>query len=176
MSTAATPPKPSPSSTLSSSQISLSKAQREFVITILNEALATGLDLYSQIKASHWNVKGLQFYFLHTLFDELATELYLQMDDVAERAVTLGGTALGTVRQSARLSRLTELPLTSEPKTQQGLTVVGNLTDAYATYANLVRGWIDDCDAHGDADTTDLFTGLSRILDKRLWMLESHLK
>ncbi|MDH4379118.1 MAG: DNA starvation/stationary phase protection protein Dps [Vampirovibrionales bacterium] len=176
MSTATTPSKTSHSSTLSTSQLSLSKPQRESVITLLNEALTTGLDLYSQIKVAHWNVKGPQFYFLHTLFDELATELYAQMDDVAERAVALGGTAIGTVRQSARLSRLSELPITSDRETQEGLTVVSGLTEAYATYANLVLNWIDECDAHGDADTTDLFTGLSRLLDKRLWMLESHLK
>ena len=161
---------------ITATKLSLSKPQRETVITILNEALTTGLDLYSQIKVSHWNVKGPQFYFLHTLFDELATELYVQLDDVAERAVALGGTAIGTVRQSARLSRLSELTITSDRETQEGLTVVSGLTEAYATYANLVRNWIDDCDAQGDADSTDLFTGLSRLLDKRLWMLESHLK
>lgn len=82
---------------------------REKAIALLNQHLADGLDLYSQTKQAHWNVKGMQFHQLHELFDTLAEAIGEYIDLIAERATALGGTALG-VRMSAEASRLPEYP------------------------------------------------------------------
>src|SRR5262245_5831229 len=93
-----------------STQNDLSATVREKAIALLNQQLADTMDLYSQTKQAHWNVKGPTFIALHKLFDELAEGVLEYIDDTAERATALGGTAAGTVRLSAGASRLPEYP------------------------------------------------------------------
>src|SRR5574339_962489 len=88
----------------------LSEQTRRKVIVVLNQHLADALDLQLQAKQAHWNVKGPSFFSLHELFDKVAEELEGFIDEIAERAVALGGVARGTVRIAARSSRLNEYP------------------------------------------------------------------
>ncbi|WP_204137467.1 DNA starvation/stationary phase protection protein Dps [Halomicronema sp. CCY15110] len=149
----------------------LSASVREQVTAILNQSLAATLDLKTQTKQAHWNVKGKDFYQLHELFDEMAGELEEYVDMVAERVTALGGTALGTARMAAEQSILPEYPINAV----NGMDHVTALADRYAAYAKHVREAIDATDELGDADTADLYTEVSRTIDKRLWFLEAHL-
>src|SRR6476469_9944739 len=88
----------------------LAKQTRNKVIELLNARLADASDLKSQAKQAHWNVKGMNFFQLHELFDQVSTEMDPHVDDIAERITTLGGTALGTVRLAAQKSTLAEYP------------------------------------------------------------------
>jgi len=88
----------------------LSEAARKSNGESLNATLAEGLDLHSQIKVAHWNVKGMHFASLHPLFETFAVALAAFNDQVAERAVTLGAKAYGTARHVARVSSLPEYP------------------------------------------------------------------
>ncbi len=144
---------------------------RQKEVTILNQTLATTLDLKTQVKQAHWNVKGLNFYQLHELFDAMAGELEGYVDMVAERVTALGGVAIGTARIAAALSILPEYPYDAV----DGVVHVTALAERYALYAAHVRSAIDETGALGDADTADLYTEISRDIDKRLWFLESHL-
>src|SRR5687767_1157127 len=76
----------------------------------LNARLADGLDLHSQIKVAHWNIKGPQFASLHPLFESFAEGLAAHNDALAERAVTLGARAFGTARHVSRTSKLPDYP------------------------------------------------------------------
>jgi starvation-inducible DNA-binding protein len=145
--------------------------KREPIIALLNQQLADTFDLYSQTKQAHWNVKGMQFIQLHELFDKLATEVLDYVDTLAERATSLGGTALGTARMSADASRLPEYP-----DIVGGVESVQALVDRYAILAASSRAAIDTATEFGDADTADVFTEISRGLDKSLWFLEAHLQ
>ena len=144
---------------------------REKAIALLNQHLADASDLYSQTKQAHWNVKGMQFYQLHELFDKLAEEVEEYIDLIAERATALGGTALGTARMAAEASRLPEYP----GDAVDGRQHVEALTARFASLAKTSRAAIDAAAAFGDVDTSDLFTEVSRGLDKQLWFLEAHL-
>ncbi len=152
--------------------IDLDGETREQIITLLNQQLADTFDLYSQTKQAHWNVKGMQFIQLHELFDQLAGELLPYVDDMAERATTLGGTALGTARMASAASRLPEYPANAFGSQES----VAALVERYAALAASTRAAIDTSGNLGDADTADLFTGISRGLDKSLWFLEAHLQ
>ncbi len=149
----------------------LAPGVREKAIALLNQHLADSSDLYSQTKQAHWNVKGMQFYQLHELFDKLAEEVEEYIDLIAERATALGGTALGTVRMAAETSRLPEYPRDAVDGRQH----VEALTARFATLAKTTRAAIDAAASFGDVDTSDLFTEVSRGLDKHLWFLEAHL-
>jgi starvation-inducible DNA-binding protein len=152
--------------------IDLPAEVREQITTLLNQHLADTFDLYSQAKQAHWNVKGAQFFQLHELFDKLADEAQEYVDLIAERVTALGGTAAGTVRMSAAASRLDEYPL----DVSSGLSSVEALVSAYGSLAQTTREAIETSERAGDADTADLFTEVSRGLDKSLWFLEAHLQ
>ena len=154
-----------------STRIDLAEDVRAKVIELLNKTLAATLDLKTQTKQAHWNVKGTDFYQLHELFDEMAGELEEYVDMVAERATALGGTAMGTARIAASESILPEYPLDAVG----GIEHITALADRYSAYGKHVREAIDATDELGDADTADMYTEISRTIDKRLWFLEAHL-
>jgi starvation-inducible DNA-binding protein len=152
-------------------RIDIKEEVREQVTGFLNEILGSTLDLYSQIKQAHWNVKGKDFYQLHLMFDEFATEIIEYVDLVAERVTSLGATANGTVRQAANSSFLQEYP----HHAVDGKEHVAALADRYAAYGKVVRDGIDQMSELGDQDTADILTEISRTIDKRLWFIEAHL-
>lgn len=151
-------------------KIDISKDKRGKLVAILNQRLADAFDLRSQAKQAHWNVKGMNFIALHELFDRVATELEPMVDDIAERITTLGGTAVGTVRSAAQTSSLSEYPL----EITDGADHVDALSTVLADFGKKVRADIDETADIGDADTADLFTGVSRSIDKLLWFVEAH--
>src|SRR6516162_10353135 len=86
------------------------EATRVKVVELLNARLADCIDLQTQTKLAHWNVKGPNFIALHELFDEINEDVEDYVDDIAERAVQLGGIAEGTARMAAQRSSLGEYP------------------------------------------------------------------
>lgn len=153
-------------------KIDLPQNSREKLVAILNQRLADASDLKSQAKQAHWNVKGMNFIALHELFDQVSTEVETHIDDIAERITTLGGTAMGTIRVAAQNSSLSEYPL----EITDGTAHVDALSTALADFGKQVRADIDRTDELGDADTADLFTGISRSIDKLLWFVEAHIQ
>ena len=85
--------------------------------------------------------------------------------------MALGGTALGTARIAASATRLPEYPL----HIYAGNDHVAALSAALARFGKTSRAAIDAAASLGDADTADLFTGVSRAVDKLLWKVEAHL-
>lgn len=149
---------------------SLSPKTRTQVAAILNQSLADLMDLYSQTKQAHWNVRGPLFISMHKLFDELASAVEEHLDETAERITALGAVALGTVRLAAANSTLKEFPI----EESSDVVYLAVLTERFAQCANQTRQAIDATDKLGDADSADLLTAVSRDLDKALWMLEAH--
>jgi starvation-inducible DNA-binding protein len=155
-----------------STRIDLSAKTRTRVSALLNARLADAIDLQLQAKQAHWNVKGPSFIALHELFDTLADELDGHVDEMAERITALGGIAEGTLQAVASRTRLDAYPL----EIADGRAHLDALAAAYTRAAKAVRKAIDEAAKAGDADTSDLFTGVSRGLDKGLWLLEAHLQ
>jgi len=137
---------------------------------LMNQRLADAVDLQLQVKQAHWNVKGPHFIGLHELFDDIDEAVESYVDLIAERIVQLGGMAEGTVRIAAKRSRLEEYPL----DIADGALHVEAVARALSTFGHDARNTIDEADALGDADTADLFTEVSRGIDKWLWMVEAH--
>jgi starvation-inducible DNA-binding protein len=150
----------------------LAKGKREKVIEHLNARLADAIDLKTQAKQAHWNVKGHHFIALHELFDQVATAVEAHVDLIAERVTSLGGTAMGTARVVAQTSTLSEYPL----EIFDGTAHVDALSTAMADFGKKIRQNIDDADKLDDADTADLFTEVSREIDKLLWFVEAHIQ
>jgi starvation-inducible DNA-binding protein len=148
----------------------LSPSIRSRMIELLNARLADAIDLRTQLKVAHWNVKGPQFIALHELFDEIAEDVDEYVDLIAERAVQLGGVADGTARQVAERTSLDEYAASGGG----GEEHVHAVADAIASFGRSARAAIDTAAADKDQDTSDIFTEVSRGLDKWLWMVEAH--
>ena len=157
---------------LHQTQNDLNEQTRCAMISLLNQQLADVIDLGLQTKQAHWNVKGPHFIGLHELFDKAAEELEEFTDGIAERAVELGGFAFGTIQAVSKNSRLTAYPM----DLASGQGHVTALSNALATFGTTTRAAIDIAGKAGDADTADLFTEVSRGVDKLLWMVEAHLQ
>jgi starvation-inducible DNA-binding protein len=153
-------------------RIDIPEDAREKLIALLNARLADTFDLYSQLKQAHWNVKGSDFIQLHLLYDQVAESVLEHVDEIAERATALGGLALGTARLAAEASSLDEYPLDAV----DGMDTVAAIADRLAAYGASVRAAIETSTEHGDLDTADLFTEISRGIDKHLWFVEAHLQ
>jgi starvation-inducible DNA-binding protein len=163
-------PKPKPGK-LQATRNDLGANVREASVGLLNATLADTIDLTNGVRMAHWTVRGPHFAALHALFETFYDQLGTATDDIAERVVQLGGTPDGTTQLVGEKSRLDAYPT----GLRDGMDHVKALADRYAALAATVRAGIDAADEAGDADTADLMTGLSRTLDKALWMLEAHL-
>src|SRR4051812_45976622 len=148
----------------------LPKNTRVEVIGIVNQRLADVIDLQTQLKQAHWNVKGPHFIGLHELFDKIAEDVEGYVDMIAERIVQLGGIAEGTVRTAAARSRLEEYPL----NIADGAAHVEAVAKALSTFGREARMTIEETATLEDADTADLFTEVSRAIDKWVWFVEAH--
>ena len=157
---------------LHSTRNDLPAATRERVIALLNQNLADTLDLQLQAKQAHWNVKGPSFIALHELFDKVADVAEAGADLLAERITALAGTAEGTLQVLAKRSRLAPYPL----DIYRGRDHVAWLADALSAVGKSARLAIDESSKAGDQDTADLFTEISRDLDKQLWFVEAHVQ
>src|SRR5262245_37447875 len=148
----------------------LPEKARVKAIDLLNARLADAIDLQTQTKHAHWNVKGPNFIALHELFDKINEDVENYVDDIAERAVQLGGVAEGTARMAAKRSSLSEYPANAV----DGRSHVEALSTGLAAFGKSVRKAINDANEIGDLDTADLFTEISRGIDKWLWFVEAH--
>ena len=145
---------------------------REQLVKLLNARLADSFDLYSQLKQAHWNVKGSDFIQLHLLYDQVAESVLEFVDTIAERATALGGLALGTARMAAEATTLDEYPIDAVA----GEETIVVVADRLAAFGASAREAIDTATELGDMDTADLFTEVSRAIDKHLWFVEAHLQ
>jgi starvation-inducible DNA-binding protein len=155
-----------------STSVDIPAERRGKVVKVLNQHLADSFDLLSQVKQAHWNVKGSDFWQLHKLFDEVAERAEEWVDEFAERVTALGGYATGTVRMAAASSTLPEFPT----DITDGMAYVKAVAERVAAFTNSAREAIDETEKLGDADTSDLFTEVSRCADKYLYFLEAHLQ
>jgi starvation-inducible DNA-binding protein len=138
----------------------------------LNARLADGLDLHSQIKVAHWNIKGPQFAALHPLFETFAVALAAHNDAIAERAVTLGARAYGTVRHVAKTSKLPEYA----QETTRDLDHVRLLAERIEKYLEGARESRGVAETNADTDTVDLLTTIISEFETHAWFLRASLE
>jgi starvation-inducible DNA-binding protein len=157
-------------SRLYSTKNDLPQAARVQVIELLNQRLADSIDLQTQCKQAHWNVKGPAFIALHKLFDEINEDVEEYVDLIAERIVQLGGIAEGTVGVVTGRTSLVDYPLVLS----KGAEHVAALSDALAAFGRTVRVGIEEMNELEDAGSADILTEISRGVDKWLWFVEAH--
>ncbi|HOB25125.1 MAG TPA: DNA starvation/stationary phase protection protein [Kaistella sp.] len=140
---------------------------------LLNKVLADGNVLYIKLRKFHWNLSGDNFMELHQLFEAQYDAIAEAIDEVAERISTLGGTAIGTTSEFAKLSQLKETP--GKVPDNQGM--LKELVSDHETIVKALRKFIDECDTkYGDVGTADFLTGLIQEHEKMAWKLRKYFK
>ena len=153
--------------------IGISDKNRTGSVEILNRLLSDEFVLYTKTRNYHWNVKGTDFSELHKLFEAQYVELEGIIDEVAERSRSLGGNAVGTLKEYLGLTRLKEIP----GNYPVAAKMISNLL---ADHESIIRSLREDLTAaaekFGDMGTSDFLTGLMEQHEKTAWMLRSYLK
>jgi starvation-inducible DNA-binding protein len=153
------------------SRLDIPDHTRKAAIRLLQSRLSDTLDLEAQIKQAHWNVRGLNFFQLHQLFDAIHDEVEGFVDVLAERITALGGVADGRVQTTADATSLYQYSL----ETKGGEAHLRAVAAVLAQFGKSLRADIEKAAELPDADTADVFTELSRETDKQLWFVEAHL-
>ena len=158
---------------MAQANIGLTQEQRKQSADILNAVLADETVLYQKTRNFHWNVRGAHFNDLHALFEKQYTELEAVIDDVAERARSLGAFAKGTLEELKELSRIQEQPGVY-PAAEDMLRQL--LLDHESIIRNVREDITRVGEELGDVGTEDFLTGLLTTHEKTAWMLRSTLE
>jgi starvation-inducible DNA-binding protein len=145
----------------------LNQDTRAQVVDLLNANLVNTINLTLAVKQAHWNLKGRGFIGVHELLDDVADRLRESADTMAERAVILGGHAKGTAEFVAGKSTLEAYPLELTDIEEH----VAQLKSRFMEVGHALREAIETAEEAGDEDTADLFTEISRTVDKDAWFI-----
>ncbi|MFP7569516.1 DNA starvation/stationary phase protection protein Dps [Marivita sp. S2033] len=145
----------------------LNQDTRSQMVDLLNENLVDAIALTLAVKQAHWNLKGRGFIGVHELLDEVADRLRNGADLMAERAVILGGIAKGTLEAAAKETRVSPYPEAATDIAEH----IEALKERFLEVGEAVRGAAKTAGDAGDEDTADLFTEVSRAIDKDAWFI-----
>lgn len=145
---------------------------RDDVIKILHKRLADAIDLQTQIKIAHWNVKGPRFIGLHELFDEVYEKVVEMVDDIAERLVALGGSTQENVQNVVKNTCLTPYPV----EITGGIAHVKAVAKVLGEFSGKLYESLEKCAELGDPGTEDILTGMTTVVDQYIWFVEAHLQ
>jgi len=145
----------------------LNQDTRAQMVDLLNANLADTISLTLAVKQAHWNLKGRGFIGVHELLDDVADRLREGADLMAERAVILGGHAKGTVECVADTTNLEAYPLELTAIEKH----IEELKTRFMAVGGEIRKAAGAAGAAGDEDTADLFTEISRSVDKDAWFI-----
>lgn len=136
----------------------------------LNELLANYSFFYQNTRGYHWNIKGEKFFELHLKFEELYNDLFLKIDEVAERILTLGYTPNHNFSDYAKLSKISE-----NNEVTDGKLAVADILHSFKTLITLQREILDIAADAGDEGTNALMSDYIREQEKLVWMYSAYL-
>lgn len=142
------------------------------VVTGLETLLADSYALMGQTHLAHWNVEGPNFFQLHTAFQTQYEELFLAIDEIAERLRALDALAPGGLSVLAKKSGITEMSVAAAPAKD----FVAHLVECQETVLTTALGVREAAEAAGDLETQDIIIKRIQTHQKTLWMLRSFLK
>jgi starvation-inducible DNA-binding protein len=149
--------------------IGLDRDIRQSIVAILNTTLADGAVLAVKTRSAHWNVRGADFFELHTLFGIQYQLLNNISNEIAERARMLGGFAIGSFHEYISNARLEETP-----------GIVPDLLHLLADHETSIRLLREDArkctEEHEDMGTSELLVGVMGLHEKMAWMLRSYIE
>ncbi|WP_375561789.1 Dps family protein [Bernardetia sp. OM2101] len=151
-------------------RIALDKEKSEKTVTHLNEILSNYQVFYQNLRGFHWNLLGHHFFSLHIKFEELYNEAQLNIDEIAERILTLGHTPLHTYEDYLKNSTVKVHKNISDEKKS-----VESIIQDYSILIQKERETLPVADNAKDEGTTDMLAGFIKVQEKTVWMLSAWL-
>jgi starvation-inducible DNA-binding protein len=152
--------------------IGIEPGAREKVAHSLSEMLADTYTLYLKTHNYHWNVTGPMFDTLHKMFEAQYNEMWVAVDELAERIRALGHPAPGSYAAFGKLARVSDAG-DGVPEAKQ---MIRQLVEDHETVVRTARGVLKVASDAGDDVTEDLVTGRMQVHEKTAWMLRSLLE
>ncbi len=153
--------------------LGISDKNRQGSVEVLNHLLADEYVLYTKLRNYHWNVTGDDFMEFHKLFESQYEEVDGMIDEIAERSRSLGGRALGTLKEFLQETQLKEFPR-EYPEAKKMIAYL--LADHEAVIQQLRQGLAVCAEKYADMGTSDFLTGLMEQHEKMAWMLRAYLE
>jgi starvation-inducible DNA-binding protein len=151
--------------------IGLDSEKCEKLAISLNELLSNYSILYQNTRGYHWNIQGEKFFELHLKFEELYNDLFIKIDDIAERILTLG------YKPQHQFSRyIQETSITESYEVSDGQKSVKEILNALTVLLKKQREILDLSDEIGDEGTNALMSDYIREQEKLVWMYSAYLK
>ena len=151
--------------------IGLDNEKCEKLAFSLNELLSNYSILYQNTRGYHWNIQGEKFFELHLKFEELYNDLFVKIDDIAERILTLGH------KPQHQFSRyIQETSITESYDVSDGQKSVKEILNAFTILLNKQREILELSDEIGDEGTNALMSDYIREQEKLVWMYSAYLK
>lgn len=136
----------------------------------LNTLLANYQIHYQNLRSVHWNIRGKDFFQLHVKFEEYYTEAQVNIDEIAERILTLGTVPLHTFQDYIDNS---SIPVVKNVFDAEG--TVNAVVDGFQSLIKLEREVVEVAGQMGDEGTIDLLTPMVSGQEKHVWMLNAWL-
>jgi starvation-inducible DNA-binding protein len=155
---------------MSTNHIGLNQEKSKELADLLNDLLANYSVFYQNVRGYHWNVKGEKFFELHIKFEELYNDLFIKIDEVAERILTLGETAAHRHSDYLKISEIKESANVSD-----GVQGVRNILDAIKVLLVKQRHILDLSGQIDDEGTNSLMSDYIREQEKSVWMYSAYL-
>ncbi|RTQ98927.1 Dps family protein [Halomonas nitroreducens] len=136
----------------------------------LNVLLANYQIFYMNVRGYHWNVKGHDFFQLHTKFEEFYTDLLMKVDEVAERVLTLGHKPVHAYSDYFRIASIQE-----DKDVHDGEACVRGVLQGYQSLIELQREILSLASDADDEGTAAQVGDYIREQEKTVWMLNAYL-
>ena len=136
----------------------------------LNELLANYHIYYQNSRNYHWNISGPYFFDLHIKFEDLYNEAKINIDDIAERILTLRKTPMSTLKDYIAHSTI------QEHSAVDSKDMVSSVLSNHEILIRLMRSTITNAENAKDEGTVDLISGFLGSIEKNSWMLDAWLE
>lgn len=136
----------------------------------LNELLANYSFFYQNTRGYHWNIKGEKFFELHVKFEELYNDLFIKIDEIAERILTLGHTPSHNFSEYKKISEISE-----SKQVTNGVKAVQEVLESFKKILILQRELLAISGEANDEGTNALMSDYIRAQEKMVWMYSSFL-
>ncbi|GAA0892714.1 Dps family protein [Fulvivirga kasyanovii] len=151
-------------------RIGLDTDKSKELADLLNDLLSNYSTFYQNTRGYHWNIRGDKFFELHQKFEELYNDLFLKIDEIAERILTLGH-----VPQHKFSDYLEKSIIPESNEITNGTKVIEEILKAFRTLLTKQRHILNFSAEINDEGTNALMSDYIREQEKLVWMYSAYL-
>ena len=144
----------------------------ENILNNLNTFLSDLNVFYRKLQNYHWNIKGKDFFIVHSKLEEYYNEINTEIDEVAEHILSSGGQPLGTLKDYINTSKIKE----AENKKVDSNLVFNEITKDFSTLLQDVVEIKKKADENQEYKTSALMDSFIEKYSKKLWMLKQSME